>query len=42
MLLPRTSFASNPYDNVMAKSFWGIIPLEKAVAIMRYENGSQA
>lgn len=42
MLLPRTSFASNPYDNVMAKSFWGIIPLEKAVAMMRYEHGSQA
>ena len=42
MLLPRTSFVSNPYDNVMAKSFWGIIPLEKAVAMMRYEHGSQA
>ena len=42
MMLPRTSFAEHPYDNVMAKNLWGIVPLEKAVALMRYEHGSQA
>ena len=42
MLLPRTDFARHPYDNVMAKNLWGIVPLEKAAALMRYEHGSQA
>ena len=42
MMLPRTSFAEHPYDNVMAKNLWGIVPLQKAVALLTYQHGSQA
>jgi len=35
--LPRTGFASNPYENLMAKTFWGQIPLERAAALFYYE-----
>lgn len=35
--LPRTDFANNLYENVMAKLFWGQIKLEKATALFYYE-----
>lgn len=31
-MLPRTDFASEPYDNEMAECFWGLFPVEKAAA----------
>ena len=41
MHLPRTGFQQNAYDNVMARLFWGIIPVERAAALFRYEAGSR-
>ena len=35
--LPRTDFANDLYENVMAKLFWGQIRLEKATALFYYE-----
>ena len=35
--LPRTDFANDLYENVMAKQFWGQIKLEKATALFYYE-----
>ncbi len=35
--LPRTNFARQPYDNPMAKTFWGQIPIERAAALFYYE-----
>ena len=35
--LPRTGFQNNPYENEMAKLFWGQIPIEKATAFFYYE-----
>lgn len=35
--LPRTGFQQNPYENIMAKMFWGQIPIEKATACFYYE-----
>ena len=39
--LPRTGYASNPYDNEMAKRFYGRIPIERAAALFFYEGGSE-
>ena len=39
--LPRTYFSKNPYENIMAKMFWGQIPTEKAVAFFYYEPRSE-
>lgn len=39
--LPRTGFAADAYENVMAKRFWGRIPLERAAALFFYEAGSE-
>ncbi len=39
--LPRTGFAANAYDNVMARRFWGRIPVERAAALFFYEAGSE-
>ena len=39
--LPRTLFASDPYNNVMARRFWGRIPIERAAALFFYEAGSE-
>ena len=41
IMLPRTDHALSPYDNDMAKCFWGLIPIEKAVAFMHYVPGSK-
>lgn len=35
--LPRTGFWLDPYDNEMAKSFWHLIPIERAAAYFYYE-----
>ena len=35
--LPRTGFQQNPYENIMAKMFWGQIPIERAAALIYYE-----
>lgn len=34
--LPRTHFARQPYDNIMAQLFWGRIPIERAAALFYY------
>ena len=41
MHLPRTGFQSDAYNNVMAKLFWGIIPVERAAALFYYKAGSK-
>ena len=35
--LPRTGFQQDPYENIMAKMFWGQIPIERATALFYYE-----
>ncbi len=35
--LPRTGFQHDPYENIMAKMFWGRIPIERAVALFYHE-----
>lgn len=39
--LPRTGFSGNPYENEMAKLFWGQIPVERAAALFHYEGHSE-
>ena len=39
--LPRTGFQLSAYDNVMARLFWGIIPVERVAALFYYEGGSK-
>ena len=39
--LPRTYFAADDYDNIMARRFWGRIPIERAAALFYYEAGSE-
>ena len=39
--LPRTGFQQNAYDNVMARLFWGIVPVERVAALFYYEGGSK-
>lgn len=39
--LPRTHFSKQPYDNIMAKSFWGRIRIERATAFFFYEHHSE-
>jgi ComF family protein len=38
--LPRTGFQYCASDNVMARLFWGVIPVERAAAFFYYEAGS--
>lgn len=35
--LPRTGFHRDPYENVLAKTFWGQIPIQRASALFYYE-----
>ena len=35
--LPRTGFQRDPQENIMAKIFWGQIPIERATALFYYE-----
>ena len=39
--LPRTLFAAHATDNLMARRFWGRIPMERAAALFYYEAGSE-
>ena len=39
--LPRTGFSNNPYENEMAKLFWGQIPVERAAALFHYESHAE-
>ncbi len=39
--LPRTHHVRQPYDNEMAKLFWGRLPIERAAALTHYASGSQ-
>ena len=41
MHLPRTGFQLEAYDNIMARLFWGIIPVERAAALFYYEAASE-
>ena len=40
--LPRTDYCHKPYDNDMAKLFWGQIPIEKAAALFFYRAHSDS
>ena len=40
--LPRTGFQLNATDNIMARMFWGRIPVERVAALFYYEAGSEA
>ena len=35
--LPRTGFHLDPQENIMAKMFWGQIPIERATALFYFE-----
>ena len=39
--LARTNYCAQPYDNDMAKMFWGRISIEKAAALFFYQPQSQ-
>ena len=39
--LPRTDFAKDAYNNIMAKLFWGRLPIERASALFYYEAHSE-
>lgn len=34
--LPRTRFHEKPYDNIMARMFWGRMPVERVAALFYY------
>ena len=40
--LPRTNYSATPYENEMAKLFWGRIPIEKAAALFFYRAHSDS
>lgn len=40
--LPRTGYHLHPYDNPMAKMFWGRMPVERATALFFYAPRSDA
>lgn len=39
--LPLTHLEKDPYDNVMARLFWGVVPVERAAALFYYEPHSE-
>lgn len=39
--LPLTNLVSSPYDNPMARLFWGLFPVERAAAWFYYEPKSE-
>ena len=39
--LPRTGYSNKPYENEMAKLFWGQIPVERAAALFHYESHAE-
>lgn len=40
--IPRTFFHLQPFDNIMAKMFWGQIPIERATAMFLYQPHSDS
>jgi ComF family protein len=38
--LPRTGYASNAYENELAKMFWGKLPVERCAALFFYQSHS--
>ncbi len=40
--LPRTHFASDAYNNEMARIFWGRMPIERCAALYFHRPGSQS
>lgn len=40
--LPRTGYCHSPYDNAMARLFWGKIPIERCAALFYYQSHSEA
>lgn len=40
--LPRTGFPAEPYDNEMARLFFGRLPIERAAALFFYQSGAPA
>lgn len=38
--LPRTNYVDNPYENDMARLFWGQLPVERCAALFFYQGGS--
>jgi len=40
--LPRTGFASDAYENEMARLFWGRLPMERAAALYYYQSHAPA
>lgn len=42
ILLPRTFYEKQPYDNAMAKELWGKLDIEKCAALLQIDGGSQA
>lgn len=38
--LPRTGFHAHPYDNPMARLFWGRMPIERAASLFYYAGHS--
>ncbi len=39
--MPLTHFEDQALDNKMARMFWGLLPLERAVALFDYEPGTE-
>jgi len=39
--IPRTAYQFTPDDNPMAQLFWGLVPVERAAALMFYEPHSE-
>lgn len=39
--LPRTNYVKSPYDNPMARLFWGIVPIERCAAFFFYNAHSE-
>lgn len=39
--LPRTTYQFTPEDNLMARLFWGQVPIERSAALMFYEPHSE-
>lgn len=41
MHLPRTHFSGEPYENIMAQRFFGLLPVERCAAWYRYVSHSE-
>ena len=39
--LPRTGFHRDPYENILAKTFWGQIPIQRATALFYFETHAE-